>query len=75
MHQWTNLEEMFYTRSARHLCDAPIEELLEAVFSVGSTLRRYTRNERMLHKGYDRKESVRKKIVVVSLKGLGAKTN
>jgi hypothetical protein len=29
----------------------------------------------MLHKGYDRKGSVEKKILVVNLKGLGAKTN
>jgi hypothetical protein len=30
-------------------------------------------SERMLHKGYDRKCSVEKEILVVSLKGLGAK--
>jgi hypothetical protein len=31
--------------------------------------------ERMLHKGYDRKGSVAKKSLVVSLKGLGVKMN
>jgi hypothetical protein len=29
----------------------------------------------MLHKDYDRKGSVEKKMLVVSLKGLGGKTN
>jgi hypothetical protein len=33
MHQWTNWEEMFSTRSVRQLRDATIE-LLEAVFSM-----------------------------------------
>jgi hypothetical protein len=32
-------------------------------------------SERMLHKDYDRKGSVTKKIWVVILKGLGVKTN
>jgi hypothetical protein len=32
-------------------------------------------SERILHKDYDRKDSVAKKNLVVSLKGLGAKTN
>jgi hypothetical protein len=32
-------------------------------------------SERMLHKDYDRKGSVENKILAVSLKGLGAKTN
>jgi hypothetical protein len=32
-------------------------------------------SERILYKDYDRKGSVEKKSVVVSLKGLGAKTN
>jgi hypothetical protein len=32
-------------------------------------------SERMLHKDYDFKDSVEKKIVVLSLKGLGAKMN
>jgi hypothetical protein len=32
-------------------------------------------SERVLHKDYDRKGSVEKKSLVVSLKGLGAKTN
>jgi hypothetical protein len=32
-------------------------------------------SERMLHKDYNRKCAVEKKILVVGLKGLGAKTN
>jgi hypothetical protein len=32
-------------------------------------------SERMLHKDYDRKCSIEKNILAVSLKGLGAKTN
>jgi hypothetical protein len=32
-------------------------------------------SERLLHKDYDRMGSVNKKSLVVSLKGLGAKTN
>jgi hypothetical protein len=32
-------------------------------------------SERMLHKNYDRNGSVEKKILVVNLKGFGAKTN
>jgi hypothetical protein len=35
----------------------------------------YTMDERMLHKDYNRKCSVKKKILVVGLKGLGAKMN
>jgi hypothetical protein len=32
-------------------------------------------SERMLYKDYDRRSSIEKKILAVSLKGLGAKTN
>jgi hypothetical protein len=32
-------------------------------------------SDRMLHKDYDRKSSIEKQILAVSLKGLGAKTN
>jgi hypothetical protein len=32
-------------------------------------------DERMLHKNYNRKCSIEKKLLAVNLKGLGAKTN
>jgi hypothetical protein len=31
-HKWSNWEAVFSTQSVRQLCDATIEELLEAVF-------------------------------------------
>jgi hypothetical protein len=33
-HQWTYCEEVFSTLSMRQLCDAKIEEMLAAVFSM-----------------------------------------
>jgi hypothetical protein len=47
------------------------EELLEVVFSVHSI----SSLTRMLHEDYDRRCSVGKKSLAVSVKGLGTKTN
>jgi hypothetical protein len=61
-----------------------IEALLEAMFSVESAPRLYKEDqiplailslERMLHKDYDLMGSATKRILVMSLKRLGAKTN
>jgi hypothetical protein len=41
MHQWTNWEAVFSTRSVRQLREATREELFEAVFSVLSVPRCY----------------------------------
>jgi hypothetical protein len=55
-----------------------IELLLETVFSTRSLQRGYKEDnwgERMLHEDDDRKCSVEKKSLIMSLKGLHSKTN
>jgi hypothetical protein len=39
MHQWTNWEVVFSTRSVRELRNATVKELLEAAFSIWTTPR------------------------------------